>query len=323
MKRIIYLAIAVLVVVLAWSSVWFFVANEAKKAIIALADADGLSQPRLSCAALNISGFPFHFDVDCANAELTSGDLVVTANGLRASMQVYQPSHVLAWARGPVTLTDSFTGSKSALDWTNLQASLRLDNWRIARLSLVGEDLVWNDTLQGQNLIASSSKLEFHLLDIPEQHDAAAGIAALAMVLEAKAVKAPGFTIDDGVISLQAELSGIPDDVRSFGAPDILRLIQKAGGKLRIVTISASDVDSSQFDAVGELSLNPQGMLEGQADVSSKGVAERIGPLIVEPFRTLVLGNPDANGAYRQKLSARNGTIYSGLVPAGSIPPLF
>lgn len=323
MKRIIYLGIGVIAVVLVWSAAWFYLAGEVRKNIELLAYADGETTPSLQCATLNVGGYPFHFDADCQQASIVSGDTLVTVPGLRASVQVYQPTHLLASALGPATITDSFTGSKSAVSWTGLQASLRLEGWRIARLSVVGDGVAWNDTLLGPALIASSPRVEFHLLDIPEQHDPATGRAALALYTRAQDVVAPGFAITDGVASIEAELSGIPDDVRLLGTPDLLRDIQQAGGKLKLVSVTASDTNVANLDASGELGLTDRGLLEGQLSVTSTGVAERVGPLIAEPYRTLVLGNPAADGSYTQKLSARDGTIFSGLIPAAALPPLF
>ncbi|MEO5805908.1 DUF2125 domain-containing protein [Devosia sp.] len=323
MKRIIYLGIAVLVVVLLWTGAWFFIANEVRKNVVLLADADGVATPKLSCGTLDVGGYPFHFNLDCENAEITNADQVIKIAGVRASVQVYQPTFMLASAKSPVTIEDSFTGSKSAVNWSGLQASIRLDGWRIARISVIGDDIVWNDTLAGENLIAKSPKVEFHLIDIPEQHDAKTGRAALALYTKAADAVIPGFAITDGTAEIGTDIIGLPDDVRRFGEPDILRQIQQAGGKLSNLTVDASDTDASTLNAAGELSLDPRGLLEGKLDVTSKGVADRVSPLIDAPFRAIVLGNPDADGVSHQKLSAKAGAIYSGIIPVGAVLPAF
>ncbi|WDR01459.1 DUF2125 domain-containing protein [Devosia algicola] len=204
MKRIIYLGIAILVVVLVWSAGWFYLAGEIRKSIVLMADADGIAAPALSCGTLDISGYPFHFNADCEKASLLSGDILVTIPGLRVSAQVYQPTHLLASALGPITIADDFTGSKSEISWDSLQASLRLEGWRIGRLSIVADNLAWTDVLFGQP-IASAPKAEFHLLDIPEQYDPERGTAALALYTQADNIVAPGLTITDGNASIQAE----------------------------------------------------------------------------------------------------------------------
>jgi hypothetical protein len=89
-----------------------------------------------------------------------------------------------------------------------------------------------------------------------------------------------------------------------------------------VVSIHGTDA-ASTLDAQGQLQLDPQGLLDGSIGISSTGVAERIGPLLEEPWRTLVLGTPTADGAHANQLNFRAGGIFSGLVPIASVPPLF
>lgn len=322
MKRIIALLVVVIVVVALWSVAWFFLAGQVRSNIEALAAADGVTTPRLSCETLNIGGYPFRFDAACVNAQVTSGDVTVTAPEVRASVLVYRPTHVLAGAVGPINIVDAFTGSRSAVSFSSLEASARTDGWRLARVSLSGTDMVWNDTLMGEQLIAQSRLVDLQLGDIPEQHDAAKGLASLAGYFQARDLVAPGFTIADGNAEIQVEVSGVPDDVRAMGDPSALVNWRAAGGQLKLVSIHATDADSD-LTATGNLALDPQGLLDGQIDIASTKVAERIEPYLVEPYRTLVLGNAAPDGTHSNVLNFRAGNIYSGLLPIASVPPLF
>jgi hypothetical protein len=257
--------------------------------------------------------------VDCAGARIVSGDALVEVPGIRASIRVYAPTHLLASAQGPLHLTDSFTGTRNAIAWSSLAASIRLDNWRLARASVSGANLVWSDTLLGENTIAQAELAEIHLFDIPEQHDPERHLAALSGYVPAKNISWPGMTLTDANAEIQLEL---PDDVRNWGDPNLLPNLQANGGQLRIVAVHATDA-ASTLDADGTLALDPQGQLEGQIAIRSSGVAERIGPLIEEPWRTLVLGAPAADGTYTNQLNFAGGAISSGLVPIATVPPLF
>lgn len=321
-NRIIWLFIAIVVVVVLWSGAWLFLSGEVRKNIALLADADGVTTPRLSCEGLNVSGFPFRFDADCSNAQLVDGDIVVDVAGLRASVLVYRPTHVLASALGPVKISDAFTGSRSEVTFTGLEASGRLDGWRIARLSLSGRDVSWSDTLMGETVIAQAALVDVQLGDIPEQHDAANGLAALAGYIQARDLLAPGFTITDGNAEIQIEVTSVPDDVRLFGEPNALINWRAARGQLKLVSAHATDADSD-LKANGTLALDPQGLLDGQIDIVSTKVAERLEPYLLEPYRTLVLGNPAPDGSHVNVLNFRAGNVYSGLLPIASVPPLF
>ena len=322
MKRIIALFIAIVVVIALWSGAWLFLSGEVRKNVLALADADGVTTPRLTCDTLNVTGFPFRFDVDCATAQVTNGDLVVDIAGLRASVLVYRPTHLMASALAPVKIEDTFTGSQSTLNFATLEASARTNGWQIARIALNGTEVSWNDTLIGDNLIAKSGMIDLQLGDIPEQHDAEKGLAALAGYFQARDLVAPGFTIANGNAEIEVEVNGLPDDVRLLAEPDALVNWRAAGGQLKLVSAHATDGDSD-LKANGNLALDPQGLLDGQIDIASTKVAERIEPYLMEPYRTLVLGNPAPDGTHSNVLNFRGGNIYSGLLPIASVPPLF
>lgn len=321
-KRIIILFCVVLGVVVLWSAAWLVLAGVVRQNVDALALADGVSMPQVACETLNVAGFPFRFDVDCVNARIVSGDVVVDVAGLRASVLVYTPTFIRASALGPLQLTDNFTGTRNAVSWSGFEASVRLDNWRIARVSIEGKDMVWSDTLFGDALIAKAPLVGIHFMDIPEQHDAERHLAALAVYAQAQNIVWPAMTLTDTNAEIQLELSGLPDDVRSWGDPMLLPAIQQAGGKLNIVSIHATDA-ASTLDASGALGLDDQAMLDGQIAITSTGVADRIGPMIEEPWRTLVLGTPGADGVHTNQLTFKAGAIFSGLVPIASMPPLY
>ena len=321
-KRIIILGGVVVAVIVLWSAAWLALSGVIKQNIATLATADGVTTPNVACETLNVGGFPFRFDVDCEAARIVSGDIVVDVPGIRASVLVYRPFQLRLSALGPLQLSDNFTGTRNAVAWSGLEASVRLDNWRIARASIVGNDLVWSDTLFGNAVIAQSPQIELHLLDIPEQHDPERHLAALALYAPIKSLAWPGLTLTDTNAEIQLELTGLPDDVRNWGDPALLRNLQQSGGALKVVAVHGTDA-ASTLDAQGQLQLDAQGLLDGSIGITSTGVAERIGPLLEEPWRTLVLGTPTADGAHANQLNFRAGGVFSGLVPIAAVPPLF
>lgn len=321
-KRIIILGAIVLFVVLAWTGAWFFVAGQLRQQVEALALADGETSPQLTCQELATGGFPFRFDLECSGAAILSGDLLVELPHFRASAMAYRPNHVLAAATGPAEISDAFTGLRQELSWSGSDASLRIENWRIARVSLVVDDLAWTDTLFGDTLIAKSPHVEIHLLDMPEMHDETAGRAGLALFARADDVEAPGIDLAPTNAEIEAEITGLADDIRDWGAVPFLPDWQQAGGKLRLVGIRAND-GASDLEASGEVALDAQGYPTGSVSIDSLGVAERIGPLLEEPWRTLVLGVPGADGRHKNQLNFAGGGMSSGLVPIAAVPSLF
>lgn len=321
-KRIIILGAVVLLVVLGASAAWFYASGIVRQEVERLAFADGETSPQLTCGGLNVGGFPFAFDIDCTDAVVVSGDLMAEVPGLRLSVMVFNLNHVIASAKGPAQVSDAFTGQRSAVSWTALNGSLRLTDNRIARLSVVGDELSWNDLLLGDTTLAKAAHVEAHLLDIPEAYDAEQNLASLALYLTADGLDLPAATLSDTALKVEAELSGIPGELSAIGLEPILPAWQRAGGELNIVGISMSDANAD-LKASGKLALDEQSFPNGSISIDSMGVAERIGPLIEEPWRTLVLGVPGADGRHTNQLNFRGGTLSSGLVPITSLPPLF
>jgi len=322
MKKIISLGAFLFIVVIAYTAVWFWAAWQASAYVRTLETADGVSTPRVVCEDFRISGYPFGFDATCRGATIQTGDLTITAGVVQAAAEVYRPTHVIAFAESPVTFDDAFTGSRSRLDFDSAQASARLDGWRIGRVSVVVDAPAWTETLIGDRLLAQASRLEAHLLDMPEQHDAEAGLASLAQYVAVEGVNAPGADIADGRATFEAEITNLPDDVRLYGDADLLRRWQAANGRFNLVGLRGDD-GGNFFTATGHLALDSAGRPEGQLQLSSRGVVERLGPMFPEQYRQWILGTQAADGSYSQTLNIAAGMVFSGLVPTGVIPPLF
>jgi hypothetical protein len=202
-----------------------------------------------------------------------------------------------------------------------MQLSASLEGWRIGRVSIVADNLAWTDTLLGEQLLAKSVHFEAHLLDIPEQHQPETQSAALAGYAKAERVNAPGLGINDGDLSFEAELSEVPDDIRNFTDPLAVMRWRERGGELNIFAIKGTDGDSF-IEGSGKLAIDISAQLQGELTLASKGVAETIAPLFAPGIAPLILGSPDAEGKYSQKLTISQGVVYSGMLAVGQFPPL-
>jgi hypothetical protein len=322
MKKIIALGVVIAVLATGYSAAWFWAAGQATDFVKSLASADGETTPRVTCGSFAISGFPFGFDAACTEATLVSGDVTVTMAGLKAAAEVYRPTHVLVFAQSPVAVEDAFTGSKSRLDFASAQASVRLDGWRIRRASLVVTEPVWNDTVLADRLLAKATNLEAHLIDVPGKHDSEKGLATLANFIKVEGLDAPGSQIGNGQSTFEAEISNLPDDVRTYGDADLLQRWQAADGRFVINGFKGGDATSA-FDATGTLGLDGAGRVEGQLKLHSSGVVERLEAMIPPEYKGWIVGTQAADGSYSQTLNIAAGVVFSGLMPAGMIPPLF
>jgi hypothetical protein len=193
--------------------------------------------------------------------------------------------------------------------------------WRIERISLVADGFTWTDTVLADRTALSAEHVEAHLVDVPERHDAAAGIAVLAAYAELNGSMAPDLGIAGGDISLEAEVSGLPDDLRAFGEEDAARDWQAAGGQLKLVSLNGK-AGEEFIESSGTFALDSGGRLDGTAELKSKGLVERIGNMLPPEWQAIILGAKRPDGSYSQTLTIRAGVVFSGLVPIMMIPPL-
>lgn len=334
MNRFAGLLVAVILVCLLWSAGWFFVQLQVRDAVAAMAAAPGTAQaPRLTCADTSIGGFPFRIDIGCSDATLVADDLTVTAAGVRASVQVDNPAHVVFSARSPLTRADAFYGSSTRLDFDAIQGSVRLttdnllaglqgEGWRIARIALVGDGLAWTDTIGTELPLASASHAELQVGDIGELHDPAAGTATLAIYAVANDVIAPPYDIASGNGEVQLQVSGLPDDIRRFGDPDALASWRQAGGRIDVARVNLTDGDHL-LDATGSLTLDQNRMPEGELSYHSRGLQQRLAPFLNPMLLSILAGVPDDAGSFRQALQFANGSILVGGIPLLQLAPLY
>lgn len=330
MKKIVFLLLLVVLAAGAWTAGWYYAAGQVREAMAGLGNAG--AETRLTCDDLAVTGYPFRIDIDCRGATLVDGDITTTLAAVRSSVLVYNPTHAILSAQSPASFVDAFSGSRSRLDFASAQASIRLqtnnvlaalrgEDLRLERASLVASDVAWVDTLAAELPLASADEVEMHLLDVPEKHDPEQGLATLAAYATASGVVAPGIDIADAETSLEAEVSGVPDQFSGLAAPDLLQRWHQAGGQLRLFGLKGAAAEDF-LEATGTLSLDSAARPEGQIKLTSRGVVERLGDLVPPEWQGLVLGSPDAEGSYSQTLTMRGGVVLAGLIPVATLEPL-
>jgi hypothetical protein len=335
LRKFVWLLIAVIVVVGAWSAGWLWAAGEATRQVKLLAEADGETAPKFQCENFNVSGFPFRFDLDCENATLVDQDLTATFPGLRASVMAYNPTHVIFSAKGPFAYADAFSGSQRRLDFTKLDGSVRLtavdpirslggEGWRLARFSVEADDLAVTDTVAGEIVEASAKHVEAHLVDMPDQFDATAGTSALANYVTASELALPGLQVAGANLTLESQITGLPADIRDFGKPDAVRNWQAAGGTVKLVKLAGAQPEPNEsFDVSGEARLSGGGYVEGQLDYTTRGVLDRFSQLLPPVQLAMFKGAPQADGSFRNSMTIADGQVKLLTFVFAQLPPLF
>ena len=335
MRKFAALLIAIILVVGLWIGGWFWAAGEIRNQVALLAQNDGETNPKITCATLNVSGFPFRFDIECVDGTLTQLDTTVTLAGLRASVLVYNPTHVLISARAPLAIDDAFSGARSRVDFTDLQASARLASrdifegvtgvgWRIANIAVVADGLTWNDTVVGDMLRMSADHVEAHLVDLPEGRDKAARTATLGAYATLANLNLPQLGVTAAQSTLEAKLDQLPDDLIELTSPDAIRNWQSRNGKLTLVKWEGSQPSPDErFEVTGEVTLDAIGRANGQVTYTTRGVLDRllagyqVPPLQIAAFK----GMPGPDGTSTNTLGIADGKVtLAGFLIAELLP---
>lgn len=322
MKRVVILGAVVLAAIAAWTGAWLWGASWINSQAKALEVADGVSTPRVTCGDFGVGGFPFRFTITCTDASVEMGDVSVAIPQMRAVVAAYNPMHILLFAQSPVTTEDAFTGQKRRFDFASMEASARLSGWRLARVSVAVEAPVLSDTVLEDILIGRADRAEAHLVDLPNAEGTATALVTLGAFAEVTGLSAPGFEIAAGHTNFEAKISGLPDDVRAMGEPELLQRWAATGGQIELVGFKGEDGER-HFEVSGNGGLDRAGRVNGQVRIASKGLVEGVEDQVPEALRGLILGAPAEDGSYSQTLNINAGVVFSGLIPTMIIPPLF
>lgn len=322
MRRFVIFGAVIAAVVLIWSAGWLYLSNEIRNQVELLAQNDGYEATQVTCGELAVGGYPFRFNLTCSAATVVSGDVTARIPTIEAAALIFQPTLYHVRAIGPMTIEDAFLGGRNEVTWINFEGSLRLADWkRIGRLSVIADNVAWNDTLVTTTLVGSATHAELHLVDVPEKHDATTGRAALEGYAHLAGTAMPAWKVANGEITAAVEVSALPDNLMALPF-DPWQDWQAAGGRLAITEIKGVEGEDT-ITVTGDLALNAEAFPEGIIEIASKGIVERSTELVAPEMLPLIFGSPGEDGTYRQRLTIANGYVFVGMLPAFAFGPFF
>lgn len=313
------LIIVVIILALVYSGAWLFGARMVRTQIeTAMADY-ATPQTMVACDDLAVGGFPFRYDVTCTNLSLIADDIALAVPELKATVLVYRPTHLLWFARGPAAYTDAFTGIDRQLSWDQLRGSARTNGWALARISIEGDGLTLTDTLLTERTLGHLTHIEAHALDSAEKYNAETGRAEVAIFIEAIGASLEDQSIKNGTLRLEAEVPGMPDDLRLWTPETLARNWQN--DPVRVVGLHAEDT-GVEIDIVGTVGTTADANLTGDFDLNTRNLYEPLSALIAPQMLDTFLGQKSEDGSYYRSYALRNGVLMAGNLPVVTLPPL-
>jgi hypothetical protein len=314
-RRIVWLAVFVVVLFGGYSAGWFYVADMVESradAALAELNRDGVTA---ECANPVARGYPFRIGLFCDRVAFADAGQGVSlqAGSFRSAGQIYDPMRLVAELDGPAAL-DLPQGDPISLDWAGLRASARLAEPLPERVSLEGTDLKASAT--GKPLAAVAA-FQAHMRPNGADLDLAGSFEGLR--LDRTLVE--GRTLPP--LSGQSDLT-INGGVALVGSPpDSLR---GQSGVIRTLTLSSGPETGVQLS--GPFSVGQDGLLDAELKVTIRdpdGLSSVLADAFPENRDQIASGFSGLSVLGDEPtlpLKITRGRASLGFIPLGDIPPL-
>jgi hypothetical protein len=273
----------------AWSAFWFYAASEVGVRADAWRAQEAKAGRVYDCGKRSVAGFPFRLEVRCDDASVS---LVSQTAGAQEAFtarlgeilviaQIYQPRLLIAEFKAPATLADRGQPPSMKVNWTLGRSSVYglPDIPQRADIEFVNPSI---DRVNGpvQTPLARAGRAELHGRLVE-------GSAKDHPVIEA-ALQISGGSVQEVHpllsapfdVGADAKLSGLKD-FSPKPWPERFREIQAAGGNIEIVRSRIQQGDLIAV-AAGKLSLNANGRIDGELQMTVAGIEKVIPALGLE-----------------------------------------
>ena len=322
-RKLIWLAIAVVLAVALYTGGWFYAASWVKDRLSQALAASEQGTHSASCSNLAVNGFPFRIGVFCDSVGIDDrpSGLSATFGALRSAAQVYRPGHAVIELDGPaqvrVTPDLAFDVNwdlmrASAVAWTN-----GLDRASVAYDGLKGR---LNAPSEGLSIGIAASHGEQHV----RQSDAALDVAAS---LDALSLDVGGRVLPPFDVAVDLTIANAATWLSAEGPP--ANLPRGMSAELRGLSLDLGEGKTMTLS--GPLKVGDDGLVTGALDLTIEGITawrDRISeafPEVAEMAQRVAAAIKGfSNGEDRAvvKLTVQQGTVYLGLFPIAEIPPL-
>jgi hypothetical protein len=335
-RRYIVLTVLVVLLIGGWIVFWKYAQAAAQDNIAGWKAREAAAGRVYDCGTQSIGGFPFRFEVLCdrASAVIRSANppIELTAPNVHIAAQVYQPTLLISEIAGPLSFGEPGHAPSYTANWKLAQSSLRGTPREPERISIV---------IDGANVrkidsrapLVEAQRLEIHARML---EGSAASHPVLEFVLRSAKLSVPpaGALV---VKPIDADIDAVLRGLNDFAPkpwPQRFRELAQSGGRVEIRSARVQQGDTLAVGS-GALTINAQGRLDGQINMTVAGLEEFINDVAAANRQKLGFsvslglgllgGNKKLEGrpAVTMPLRVTDGTIYLGPLKLGDVPALF
>ena len=328
---------------------WGFASWRTGRELDAWLDREAALGRTWTCPDRSIAGFPFRLEVSCGTPSFTGtaeGRSISGSLGrVLAVAQIYNPSHVIIEAKGPLAVRAK-NGESLDLDFTLARASIMgkpgagLDRFSMElsepRLKLV--------TANMPSLAVSATMADFHIRRTPDRPTADGAFDVASLVQQASLPLLDQWLggaepTDASVVATVTRA----EPLSGRGLPVELERWRTEGGRLQLSQFNVTR-GTKRLDAAGTLNIDELHRLQGRLDLTVAGLDDVLKSLGLSPrnaaigglIASVLGGGRKAQAAAPQQpqqdpagkgvmlpLRLDNGKVLLGPIPVATLFPLY
>lgn len=319
-RRIQFLFAFSLLLIVAATVGWYFVAEKIDQTAENLINMQARKGNVVDCDNRIVRGYPFRFGIFCDAVAYNNdqGGTVVQAGAFRSAAQFYNPRKIIGELDGPLVIQQSSFGEDIKVTWSSMRSSFTVANPLPQRVSIVGRDVHIEQSADNPQLDAVG--LESHMRINGTDLD----IAGRAQELSIK-----------NSISQIENLPplGLDFDATVKGGASLLatRDLKLRGSDLDVRRIGILLSDDQGILLNGPVSIDDSGLIDGElnvriidVDAVSKVIGKAL-PNIAPMLAAFAEGQPrtgEKNDEVEMTVSIIKSQIKLGFIPLGKLKPL-
>jgi hypothetical protein len=281
-------AMPILVVILAigWSGFWFYAASKVDDSLDGWRAREAKAGRIYDCTNRSVAGFPFRLEVRCGGASVSlvsqTAEQAATRTPITARLtdilviaQIYDPRLIIAEFTGPVTFTDLGQQPSFVANWTLGRSSVVGLPYSPQRMSLAFDNPALERMVGDQPVpLLRATHMEFHGRLAEGSVEDNPVIEAVLQLTGASAQGVHPVLQEPFNADIRAQIRGLKD-YSPKPWPVRFREIQAAGGRIDITQSRIEQGDLLSL-AAGTLSINANGKLDGQLEMTVAGLEKVI-----------------------------------------------
>jgi hypothetical protein len=315
-RRVLILALVVLVVVCGYIAGWYYLADRLKTSATNSLQDIRAAGGEADCVDQTVQGFPFRLGLFCSSVNYATPDkdVRIQAGAFRSAAQIYDPRTIVGELDGPMNAQLPGLVPLS-LSWNLMHASVRMAEPLPSAISVEGRDVVVGEAASGQGLFKAENA-QIHMRANENDVDLAARFTNLRLTGIGDAEGTPGLNADGNMT--------VFDGVTLATSAQAIEL----GYKTQIRALTLSFGPDASIGVSGPLSVDPSGLIDAQLTLTARqpiAIARVLTALFPEQRKEIEMASSGLTmlgSAPTLPLTIAKGRASIAFITLGDIPPL-